>query len=287
MNSTDEIAELRELSARVGRDPLQVQASSGNTSIKIAGTLWIKESGKWLADAQDEDILVPLDLADVLRGEEIARGSVETAMHAVLPHRVVVHTHSVNAIAWAVRKDGAERLAGRLAGFRWRWIPYVASGRPLARAIEDALDVSPGTNVLVLANHGLVVCGDDCAGVERLLFEVEKCLAIEPRAEPDEIGMRIIDGGVLYPCQAIFLGPGARLEDSFTRTQRDMLSGLLQVARRIPEDAAVRYLSEAELAELPLATYQGDIRARCVPAVGSDRNILLASRRSRSAAPGR
>ena len=27
-------------------------------------------------------------------------------MHAVMPHRVVIHVHSVNAIAWAVRRDG-------------------------------------------------------------------------------------------------------------------------------------------------------------------------------------
>ena len=33
------------LSARLGRDPLLVQASSGNTSIKLDGVLWIKASG--------------------------------------------------------------------------------------------------------------------------------------------------------------------------------------------------------------------------------------------------
>jgi rhamnose utilization protein RhaD (predicted bifunctional aldolase and dehydrogenase) len=39
-----------------------VQASSGNTSIKLDGTLWIKASGKWLAHA-NEETLVPIDLA--------------------------------------------------------------------------------------------------------------------------------------------------------------------------------------------------------------------------------
>ena len=59
------IAGLRRLSARIGRDPLLVQASSGNTSVKADGVLWIKASGKWLAHATREESLVPLDLAEV------------------------------------------------------------------------------------------------------------------------------------------------------------------------------------------------------------------------------
>jgi len=57
------------------------------------------------------------------------RPSIETAMHAVLRHRVVLHVHSVNAIAWAIRLDGPDRLTERLAGLHWQWIPYAASGK--------------------------------------------------------------------------------------------------------------------------------------------------------------
>jgi rhamnose utilization protein RhaD (predicted bifunctional aldolase and dehydrogenase) len=60
-------------------------------------------------------------------------------MHAVLPQRVIIHVHSVNTIAWAVRQDGRARLTERLAGVPWQWIPYVPSGLPLARAIENAM----------------------------------------------------------------------------------------------------------------------------------------------------
>jgi rhamnose utilization protein RhaD (predicted bifunctional aldolase and dehydrogenase) len=60
-----EVASLRELSTRVGSDPLLVQASNGNTSIKLDGILWIKASGKWLAHAMQEEVLVPLELAEV------------------------------------------------------------------------------------------------------------------------------------------------------------------------------------------------------------------------------
>jgi len=264
-----EIADLRALSTRVGRDPLLVQASSGNTSIKLADTIWIKASGKWLARATEADAFVPVPLtglrAALNRNEHltaigaiIGGASIETAMHAVLPHRVVIHVHSVNAISWAVRRDGEHCLAGRLAGLNWCWIPSVASGLPLAQAIAAALTALPDTNVFVLANHGLVVGGDSCSDAEDLLGAVERRLAVRPRNEPqygDPVTARILQGGILYPCQAMFLGPKpplltAAAWDTMTDTQRAVLEGLLQVVRRIDEPDSIRYLSDAEVSEL-------------------------------------
>ena len=193
-----ELDRLRQLSARVGSNPLLVQASNGNTSIKREGILWIKGSGKWLARANQEEILIPIELAEaketVEQGGEIAprqisanrmmRPSIETAMHAVLPHRVVIHVHSINTIAWAIRSDGIEELTARLRGLRWQWIPYAPSGIPLAREIELAVARAKETDVFILANHGLVVCGQDCAASEELLCEVERRLAISARPFP-------------------------------------------------------------------------------------------------------
>ncbi len=246
-----EIETLLEVSARLGADPLLVQAATGNTSLKRDGVLWIKASGKWLAHADREDILIPVELADTLaridrnidpagqsalvNGKTLGT-SVETAMHAVLPHRVVLHVHSVNSIAWAVRKEGAQELSDRLAGFHWQWIPYVPSGLALARSIREALARAPLTDILVLANHGLVVCGDSCEDAEARLREFELRASISPRVPPppqwealtrmsngtgwrapqnaalhaigcDPISRRIVTRGVLYPCQAIFLTP--------------------------------------------------------------------------------
>src|ERR1700738_4266656 len=159
-----ELTSLRELSARIGSDPLLTQASTGNSSIKLEGVLWIKASGKWRADATHEDILIPLDLAEVRErvkqtidpAERYTRASIETAMHAVLPHRVVLHVHCVNTIAWAVRQDAQVQLERQLNGLRWQWISYVPSGLPLACEIERVLSVFPNTDVLILGNHGLV-----------------------------------------------------------------------------------------------------------------------------------
>ena len=236
-----ELSSLRELSVRVGSDPLLTQASTGNSSIKLQGLLWIKASGKWMADAIHENILIPLDLEEVKQrvkqkldpAELDERVSIETAMHAVLPHRVVLHVHCVNTIAWAVRQDAPVQLQRQMEGLRWQWIPYVPSGLPLAQETEKVLSAFPHTDVLILGNHGLVLGGDDCGAVEDLLFEVQRRLAINPRqadstdyavlAEiadgsswdlPDDdevhalgtdaISRTILSGGLLYPCQSIF-----------------------------------------------------------------------------------
>src|SRR6478672_1591287 len=188
------IDSLLDLSVRIGRNPLLVQASSGNTSLKLDGTLWIKASGKWLAYADREEILVPVDLSECLECLRSSRSlpartnlrpSIETFMHAILPQRVVVHVHSVNTIAWAVRSDATSQLSERLNGLRWQWIPYTLSGMPLAREIQSASSNQPGTDIFILGNHGLVVCGEDCDSAESLLFEVERRLAIRPRAAAD------------------------------------------------------------------------------------------------------
>jgi rhamnose utilization protein RhaD (predicted bifunctional aldolase and dehydrogenase) len=320
-----EIDALIAVSARLGRDQLLVQAASGNTSIKLDGVLWIKASGKWLAHADREEILVPVDLAEIRActrrnadfvaqytrpsGHGLAP-SIETAMHAVVPLPATIHIHSVNTIAWAVQRDGPARLADRLAGLRWNWIPYVASGLPLAREVEKVFSCSPETEILVLGNHGLVVCGEQITAAEALLYEVERRLALEPRRAPkpdgallerirrgsewrlpeseavhalstDAISRTILIDGILYPCQAIFLGPsapvlpssllvweaaeryecrngvqphfllvegrGVIVSESMTRAEYEMLLGLAEVVQRIDVRADIRYLTQAEL----------------------------------------
>lgn len=249
-NQESQINSLLEMSARIGGDPLLVQANTGNTSIKLNGMLWIKASGKWLAHARRDDWLVPVDVEEArsclrrnvdIDGEYISpagnslKPSVETAMHSVIPQRVVIHVHSLNAVAWAVRRDGPALVQELLAGLRWRWIPYVPSGNALGREIEKALVESPGTRIFILANHGLVVCGESPEAAEALLYEVEERLAIHPRfaAAPDSVALarlplgsqwrlpdfkdfhvlgidpvsrKIVSRGILYPCQAIFFG---------------------------------------------------------------------------------
>ena len=252
LSHRSELRDLSRLSANLGGNPLLVQAATGNTSIKLGSQLWIKASGTWLADADRNDIFVPVDLVEIKScihkrtrhpGEykhssgASVKPSVETPMHAVMPHRVVIHVHSVNTIAWAVRRDGPAHVAGRLAGLSWQWIPYVPSGLPLALRIQRVMSFSP--DVLILANHGLVVGGESCLAAEALLRDVEDRLGAVPRSGseprwpqlkqmaadepcwrvPDDLGVHalatdtrsraILRGGTLYPCQAVFLGASA------------------------------------------------------------------------------
>ena len=160
--------------------------------------------------------------------------SVETAMHAVLPHRIVMHVHSVNSIAVAVRQDAEQFLHRQLVGMPWAWVPYAASGKPLAAAIDRAQRNHTDAQIFILGNHGLVIAGDSCSEVESLLECAEARLAVRPRAVPakdehslrevakrsewvlpqseqvhalgtDPVAQAILSAGVLYPCQAIFL----------------------------------------------------------------------------------
>jgi rhamnose utilization protein RhaD (predicted bifunctional aldolase and dehydrogenase) len=289
-----ELQPLLALSQRVGSDPLLTQASTGNSSLKLDGVLWIKASGRCMADALRDHIFIPLDRAKV--GDCLNHGvdpierfpdaSLETAMHAALPHRVVLHVHCVNTIAWAVRCDAPRQLQRRLEGLRWQWIPYVASGLPLSREIERAQQAAPQTNVFVLGNHGLVVAGENAEAVNCLLAEVTARLAIPARVAhpadyavlmdaaensawelPDDDGLHalgtdpisraILAGGMLYPCQAIFSnshliveGSGLLVNKSITPPELAMLSGLTQVVQRLSSSAPLRYLTEAEIQSL-------------------------------------
>ena len=103
---------LIDVSARLARDPLLVQAGSGNTSVKLDGVLWIEASSKWLAHAAQEEILVPVDLVEIKSciqrktnfvaqytspsGHRLVP-SIETAMHAVVPRAATIHVHWVRA----------------------------------------------------------------------------------------------------------------------------------------------------------------------------------------------
>lgn len=247
---------LLELSARAGADPDLVQAAGGNTSLKSGRAMWIKASGTWLSDALERSIMVPVEheaLAEAVRSGDPAaeqamrfvvkdlaptdlRPSIETVVHAVMPQRVVVHVHCVQTIALAVRADGEARVAERLRGMNFAWIPYVRPGLPLARAIVARMHAD--TDILVLGNHGLVVAADTVAQADTLLNRVCGLLAVPPREAPppdeaalqrlahgsdyvlpteprchavatDLVACQHAAGGAFYPDHVIFLGPGS------------------------------------------------------------------------------
>lgn len=257
-NDDAELQALKELSAEIGANPLRIEAAGGNTSIKLGDTLWIKASGTWLANALTQDIMVPVSMPPLLdavaeRAPEAEqaqiftvtalnpsglRPSIETTVHALMPQRVVVHVHCVDTIAIAVRADAEAIAAERLAGLNWAFVPYCRPGLPLALAIAEAL--RPGTDILVLANHGLVVAAETVAEAAQLLSRVCGLLAQSPRAAPpadvealqrlaadspyrlpafaeahgvatDLVSCRIAAPGNLFPDQVVFLDESAAI----------------------------------------------------------------------------
>jgi rhamnose utilization protein RhaD (predicted bifunctional aldolase and dehydrogenase) len=247
----EKLAHLVDLSARIGKNLDLVQAGGGNTSLKDDGTLWVKASGKWLSHAAEDDIFLPVPVADIerqlaaederfpeyqTRSGAVLRPSVETAVHAVIQHKVVIHVHSVRTIAWAAQTNGREGVASLLAGLTWHWIPYTHPGIPLALAIRKI--ASRPLDVLVLENHGLVVAAETCAGAEALLHEVERRVdtPARPAGPPsiasleqllqdrswqisqdteahalatNENSCLVAEGGTLFPDQCVYLGPAA------------------------------------------------------------------------------
>lgn len=193
----DDLPDLATLSARVGADPLLIQAAGGNMSIKADGVMWIKASGTLLADALTRNVFVPVDLpamraglddpavnadqpAQFLIGGADLRPSIETSLHAVFPQRVVIHVHCVQTLAHAVRADAATLLAERLRDFDHAVVPYAKPGAKLARLVRSAM--GPETDVIVLRNHGLIVAAESVADAARLLGQVVDALRIEPAA---------------------------------------------------------------------------------------------------------
>lgn len=243
-----------------GSDPLLVQGAGGNVSWKENDILWIKASGTWLAEAGDKDIFVPVDLAHLrmalaaddfgvtpkVLGASTLRPSIETLLHALMPHPVVVHLHAVEILACLVREDADSILGDALDGSAGGVVvPYRKPGAVLAQAVAQALKRCPDANVVYLRNHGVVLGGSSISATEKLLLEIVSPLAakrsarIEPRksAEPlsgigvhhylpiadsevqrlaldESLYCRLSSDWVLFPDHAVFLGPRAACYDS-------------------------------------------------------------------------
>ena len=235
-----------EVSQRMGSDPLLVQGPGGNSSIKIDGVLWIKASGTLLSQARTEEIFVAVDpvrakaeidgegdgtcRAALLDPECRLRPSIETTFHALLPQPVVCHHHSVQAICHLVANEGRRLLDEKLAGLNWVLTPYVRPGIPLTRAIRQALGPRRA-DIILLENHGVIVCGNSPEEASDSIDELERRLALpqraaaipdaKPAAVPgwrqcpeadflafDDLAAQQAAAASYYPDHVVFLGPG-------------------------------------------------------------------------------
>ena len=209
-----ELGDLGEItygSRLVGADPALVLHGGGNTSIKghstdawgePVPTLWVKGSGWDLATIEPPGF-APLRLEPVRRLAELAElsdtemvnqlrihlldasapnPSVEAILHALLPHRAVLHSHADAVLALTNTADGDARVR-RLWGDRAVVAPYVMPGFDLARRCADEWQAQAhdGTEAMVLLNHGIFTFGETTrqaydSMIDRI-SEAEQCLA--------------------------------------------------------------------------------------------------------------
>ena len=90
------------------------------------------------------------------------RPSIETLLHAFVPHPHVDHTHP-DAIGSIVGAAGGERLAQECFGADAVWIQYIRPGFALSKLVADAVSEHPEAKLVLLAKHGLVTWGETAA----------------------------------------------------------------------------------------------------------------------------
>jgi rhamnose utilization protein RhaD (predicted bifunctional aldolase and dehydrogenase)/NAD(P)-dependent dehydrogenase (short-subunit alcohol dehydrogenase family) len=172
----------------LGSDPKLVLHGGGNTSVKtvmkdmlgddvevicIKGSGWdmgaIEPEGlpavrleplrrlRALAKLSDED-MVNFQRINLLDSSS-PNPSVETLLHAFLPHKFIDHTHSTAVLALTDQPDG-ETVVREVYGDRVAYVPYTIPGFALAQSVADVFDKNPKVEGLVLLQHGIFTVGE-------------------------------------------------------------------------------------------------------------------------------
>ncbi len=171
----------------LGGEPKLVLHGGGNTSVKtrmadITGSeidvLCVKGSGWDMGTIEAPGLpavrLAPLqelyglqalsdeDMVNVQRSNLLdaksPNPSVETLLHAFLPHKFIDHTHSNAVLALTDQPDG-EALAADLYGKRAALVPYIMPGFGLAKKASEVSKANPDVEGLVLLKHGIFAMG--------------------------------------------------------------------------------------------------------------------------------
>ena len=172
----------------LGSDPKMVLHGGGNTSVKttvkdqlgddvdvicIKGSGWdmgvIEPAGlpavrleplrklRKLDKLSDEDMVnyQRINLLD----SSAPNPSVETLLHAFLPHKFIDHVHSTAVLALTDQPDN-KALVHEVYGDRVAYVPYTIPGFALAKAVAEVFDKHPKAEGLVLLQHGIFTMGD-------------------------------------------------------------------------------------------------------------------------------
>jgi len=183
----------------LGGEPRLVLHGGGNTSLKtrttdILGHEWevlcVKGSG-WDMGVIEPAGLPAVKLAPLLEARRLERladedmvalqranlldpaapnPSIETLLHAFLPHKFVDHTHSTAILALVDQQD-SEPICREVFGARLGFVPYIKPGFDLARAAADIYDADPSVDGLILDKHGIFTFADTAKDAYGLMIE--------------------------------------------------------------------------------------------------------------------
>lgn len=217
----------------IGREEDLVLHGGGNTSVKVTVPnilgeqvegIFIKGSGWNLATIEpagfpglDLGYLRKLRRLDSLSDEEMVNQfrthmfnafspnpSIETLVHAFLPHRFIDHTHA-DAIVTLTNQVEAEAVLREALGPDIGILPFIMPGFPLARAMADLYEGRPEMDCVILRNHGIFTFADDAeTAYEKMIHYVSlaeefvaEALAKEPGPVPKPV--KKPDPGLVLP----------------------------------------------------------------------------------------
>ena len=173
----------------LGNDPTVVLHGGGNTSVKssmknILGDneeiIYVKGSGKDMGNIED-DGFPALEMRNLLKMRNLSKlddfqmvnyqrkymldttfpnASVETLLHAFLPHKFVDHSHS-NAILALIDQPDPERICKKVFGDEMGIVPYIMPGFELAKKAAEVFEKNTKVKGLILLNHGIFTFADD------------------------------------------------------------------------------------------------------------------------------
>ena len=184
----------------LGRDPLLVLHGGGNTSVKTRAkddvgveheVIAVKGSGWDMAEIEPQGMpavkLEPLrrlralsalsDEAMVnvqrlnLLDASAPNPSVETLLHAFLPHKFIDHTHAAAVLSIVDQPDG-EALAREVYDGRMGIVRYIAPGFGLAKAAAEVFEQSPDVEGLILHKHGIFTFGETAREAYERMIEM-------------------------------------------------------------------------------------------------------------------
>ena len=96
--------------------------------------------------------------------------SVETLLHAFLPHKFVDHSHS-NAILSLIDQPDPIKICKKVFGEEMGIVPYIMPGFQLAKKAAEVFEQNPKVKGLILLNHGIFTFANDAKESYELMIK--------------------------------------------------------------------------------------------------------------------